>query len=885
MSRPHLSTKLFSFRKPGRGGTLAAARRKRLKALLGTGLGQRGTMQVDPARMGLAIGTVAALTLLLCIHLLPNRVTLRLGDVADRDIFAPRTVRYEDTAATRVLREDALSQVPRQYEIVPDAMGNSLDAIRATFDALDRAAPRLAPKNVPDPRTAAQRKPALTGASPTVPSIKPYTMEEALRDVASEVRRQSDVVLPRAQLSVLLRLDTAQRRIARQIAGETVERAMSRAITDEGDDLRFARESVAREERLRALPKREVREAVAAVAAVTLTATRRYDARKTERDREATRASIPPQIVRLTAGTVIVRAGQRVTQQHLDAFAALGLQSARMDAASVAVVTLLVVMLVTLGGVYLRLFHRRLYEDTSRLLLLSIVAVVSVLGLKIGSALLGLSFKGVHFGYLGMMSVASAGMVIALLISPRVATLIVALLSVASGLVLNNELRFMVITLASSLVGIVSVTTLKNRGDLLRAAVTLCGSNALINALVGQLQGDVPQELLAGLGWGVVSGLFALALFYVGMAALERLFGITTHLRLLELSDPATPILQQFRMRVPGTYAHSLMVGNLAHAAAEAIGADALLVRVAAYYHDIGKMNRPEFFIENQGGGENVHDRLSPTLSALVLISHVKEGLVMAEAVGLPPRVREVMEQHHGTTLIKYFYFRATGGIPDPNLEPQFRYPGPKPQTKEAAILMLADTVEAASRTLERPTTARIADFVARIVEDKRADGQLDECNLTLRDLKVIQDIFTRTLSGTLHARIEYPGQKREPEAGSGAVTSSGSLEALSGLAEGRTSNTVVAFCRVAGEPDLDDTADDLTAVRPPDGLSRASFATPLPGRRRGGAGDDAPVLPVLDALPSDRDSSDNVAGPNTLPPEVGARGSGRSKSSRSRRD
>lgn len=219
-------------------------------------------------------------------------------------------------------------------------------------------------------------------------------------------------------------------------------------------------------------------------------------------------------------------------------------------------------------------------------------------------------------------------------------------------------------------------------------------------------------------------------------------------------------------MRVPGTYAHSLMVGNLAHAAAEAIRADGLLARVAAYYHDLGKMNRPEFFIENQSNAENIHDRLAPSMSALILISHVKDGLEMAAAVGLPPRVCDVIQQHHGTSLMKYFYHRATGGAQDPTLEAQFRYAGPKPQTKEAAILMLADSVEAASRTLDKPTPARIADFVARMVEDKRADGQLDECDLTLRDLKTIQDVFARTLSGTLHARVEYPappGAKASP--------------------------------------------------------------------------------------------------------------------------
>jgi putative nucleotidyltransferase with HDIG domain len=852
MSRPHFFARLLKIRRHRRGGSATVARRKRLKAVLLGRTEQRPGIAVSPSRVGLAAATVVLLSLLLCIHLLPNRVTLKRGDIADQDVIAPRTIRYADTDATRLLRDEALRQVTKRYEVVPDATGAALDAVRMVFDSVDREALTL--------------------------TVKPKSeqLEGAARQVTDEVRRQASVAVSYKDATALLKTAPKARLLARSVAVQVVERTMGRAITDDGGELEAARQDAARDHSIQSLPSAELRTAVAAVAGAALTPTRRYDARETERDRQSAVASIPPQIRRIPAGAAVVRAGEQVTQQHLDAFEALGLQNARTDATTVSVVTLLVVLLVSLAAVYLRQFHRILYDDTRQLVLLSILAVFSVLGLKIGSTLLGLSFNGVHFGYLGMMCVASAGMVIALLISPRVATFGVALLSIASGLILNNELRYTVITLSSSLVGIVCVSTLRNRTDYLRAGLILCGANAVINVLVGQLQGDLPQELIAGLGWGVVSGMFALALFYFGVAAFERLFGITTHLRLLELSDPATPILQQFRMRVPGTYAHSLMVGTLSHAAAEAIGADALLVRVAAYYHDIGKMNRPEFFIENQSGGENVHDRLSPTLSALVLISHVKEGLVMAEEVGLPPRVREVMEQHHGTTLIKYFYFKATGGIPDTSLEPQFRYPGPKPQTKEAAILMLADTVEAASRTLDKPTPARIADFVARIVEDKRSDGQLDDCDLTLRDLQAIQEVFTRTLSGTLHARIQYPDQKSAAPAQNAPASISLPTADRPGL-PGETS-PLRNFHRTADEPDLDDTDTDVSSVIGPM-LPGALFA-PL----RGEMG--AALPPPAEGLPLDTDRRPDSAEPDSdhATSPVGARGSSSAKTPRGRR-
>lgn len=681
-------------------------------------------LSLSPARVGLGVGTWVLLSFLLCIHLWPSRVSLRIGDIAPEEIVARRTVRYEDTEQTRQRREEAAAQVPPRYEMRPEALGAARESVRAAYETIERAA------------------------------AGPYPIKAPL--VAENIRRTLGISLPPPLVADLLELTPRARQAAREVSLQLVEDAMSRPVTDQPGDLERARREIGRSPALESIPLPQ-RAVVAAVARAALLPNQVYDEAGTRDLRARARAGVSTERLRLSAGEVVIRRGERVTQQHLDKFDALGLQNPRLDAPGVIVITVMVALLIGLVAVYLKLFHTALYRETSCLLLLAILSLFSVVGLKIGSTLLGLPFSGVHFGYLGIMCVASTGMAIALLLSPQVATLIVSLLSVASGLILNHELRFTLVTLGASLVGIVSVATLRNRGDLVRALVHLCAANVVLIVLVGYLEGETPRELATGTIWGVISGLFALALFWIGIALFEKPFGITTHLRLLELSDPATPLLQEFRMRVPGTYAHSLMVGSLAHAAAEAIGADGLLVRVAAYYHDIGKMNRPEFFVENQANAENIHDRLSPSMSALVLTSHVKDGLEMAQEVGLPPRVRDVIRQHHGTSLMKFFYHRATGGAGDPTLEAQFRYAGPKPQSKEAAILMLADSVEAASRCLDKPTPARVADFVARMVEDKRQDGQLDECDLTLRDLKKIQDIFVRTLSGIHHARVDYP--------------------------------------------------------------------------------------------------------------------------------
>ena len=220
-------------------------------------------------------------------------------------------------------------------------------------------------------------------------------------------------------------------------------------------------------------------------------------------------------------------------------------------------------------------------------------------------------------------------------------------------------------------------------------------------------------------------------------------------------------MLRRLSVEAPGTYHHSLMVATLAEAAAESLGANALLARVAAYYHDLGKMMKPEYFVENQSHGNNKHERLSPTMSCLILSSHVKDGLQLAEEIGLPQRIRDMIPQHHGTRVMTYFYRKARdmeNGKGGEIVESDFRYPGPKPQSKEAAIMMMADSVEAASRTLSDPTPAQIQGFIDRLVDAVISENQFDECDITLRDVQHVKKSFFTILTGLFHRRIDYPG-------------------------------------------------------------------------------------------------------------------------------
>jgi len=238
------------------------------------------------------------------------------------------------------------------------------------------------------------------------------------------------------------------------------------------------------------------------------------------------------------------------------------------------------------------------------------------------------------------------------------------------------------------------------------------------------------------------------------------LFGFATDITLLELSDLNRPLLKRLALEAPGTFHHSIVVGSLAEAAAKEIGANSLLARVGAYYHDIGKMEIAEYFIENQVGLKSKHDSITPTMSALILASHVKRGRQMAENADLPDEVMNFIEEHHGTMIMSYFYNKALEQGASPDIEPEFRYPGPPPQTKEAAILMLADGVEAASRTLEDPKPARIVALAQSIIDSRYHAGQLEECDLTLSDLGKIRDAFAKILTGVFHQRVPYPSLK-----------------------------------------------------------------------------------------------------------------------------
>ncbi|MBF0483521.1 MAG: HDIG domain-containing protein [Candidatus Omnitrophica bacterium] len=406
-------------------------------------------------------------------------------------------------------------------------------------------------------------------------------------------------------------------------------------------------------------------------------------------------------------------------------------------------------------GIYLNYFHKatvKLFLNLGLLLVILMFVTDSVL----------------HYtdlsGY--FVPVAGFSMLSILLFNDIQLTFLLTLLSsVTASLILGGDFNMMVIFLVGGLTGATVVKDARNRDHLIGAGIMVSAVSAVSLFIVGDgshqfLKSDFLVNKLYPL---VANGFISAALVAATLKIFETLFGVLTNYSLSELSDSNQPLLKRLIMEAPGTYQHCLVVGNLAEAASEEIGANPLLARVGAYYHDIGKIVKADYFAENQfKTPENKHDGIEPTMSRLVILNHVKEGEELARKYKLNLRLMDFISEHHGTSLVHFFYQRAleTAESGEVVKETDFRYPGPKPQSPETAICMLADSVEGAIRSVEDPTPARIEETVKKVVNNKFIDGQLDECTLTLQQIDKISKTFTRILSAMHHARVKYPEKK-----------------------------------------------------------------------------------------------------------------------------
>jgi putative nucleotidyltransferase with HDIG domain len=475
---------------------------------------------------------------------------------------------------------------------------------------------------------------------------------------------------------------------------------------------------------------------------------------------------INPVYFQVKRGEVILREGDRVQEEHLLKVKALKKAQERthLVAILIGIGVLTFLILVSLYQFSTQNI-RKIALSQKDLLFFSttLVGVIAFLKLfQLSTDVLGGEFFSIpSSSYLYLFPIATGAMLVRIVLNSEVAIVFSLLSSYFSAAMMGNQLFYFIFTFVGSVIGAHKVARCEQRSILLKAGISVGGINTLMILSYNLISvNPFKMTLLSDLVMGFLGGALASVLVLGIIPIVESLFGYTTDIKLLELANMDHPILKDLILQAPGTYHHSIIVGSLVEAAAKSISANPLLARVSAYYHDIGKLKKPLYFIENSGSGENKHDHLTPTMSSLILISHVKDGVELAHENRLGERIGHIIQQHHGTSLISYFYQKAKEKE-NPEMESMdekdFRYPGPKPQTKEAGIVMLADSVEAASRTLTEPTPSRIKNLVQRITNNIFLDGQMEECELTLKDLQKIQENFNRILTAIFHQRIDYP--------------------------------------------------------------------------------------------------------------------------------
>ncbi len=470
------------------------------------------------------------------------------------------------------------------------------------------------------------------------------------------------------------------------------------------------------------------------------------------------RESIEP--TRILQGQLIVQEGQIVDREVYRQLKLLGMLTDQSSLKPIFGLILFISLCMWLVHMQVSKWRTDKDERQSALLVVMVIFILSVIGMILISLVSGNFEVTIAF----LFPTALAPMLVRSLINERFAILIAFLTASVAGIVFQEgysvvlQMEITLYILFGGLAGLYVIQGAEKRSHLLQTSMTVAGVNVVFMAfylLMTQSDYGVSELLFYGIA-AFTSGLLSGALTIGLLPFFESAFGLISAMKLIELSNPNHPLLKKILTETPGTYHHSVMVANLADAACESIGADGLLARVGCYYHDIGKTKRPGFFIENQMSHANPHDSLPPETSRDIILAHGSDGAKLLQKHKMPKEIIDIAQQHHGTTLLKYFYHKAKE---DGKLvkEEEYRYAGPKPQKKETAIIAIADSVEAAVRSMKQPTAEKIREIVQSIIKDKLHDGQFDECDLTLKELKTVERVLCETLNGIFHSRIEYP--------------------------------------------------------------------------------------------------------------------------------
>lgn len=702
-------------------------------------------------------------SLLLTFFIAPNHrhnsTRYLAGQIAVADVRASREYLIEDRKLTAEKQSEAVSRVPLVYTIDNRVVESTVDRIKRALSALS------AIKNMPVGSAQEELAKSLAdtlgvriSAAERANLLSIRNDTQILAEIEKSLQKiyHRKVVADRGnflsdQLTGITLLDT-----------EGVKRATI-APDDEPINLEQARLLLART-RFSSSIHPELQTTLKDITSKMLRPSLFYNSEKTDEIKVAAVRAVSPALIQVKRGEMIVRDGDRVTAEQETKLAAMAAETSLSGRLSTAVGVLGLVLVLLYFPYRFALKNIRKFRPSNKdVLLLAILVLGHFLLLKTLYAIaptLVVAFPSVETSnYFFLFPFAATAIMVRIFINSEVALVYAAICAPLAGLMFDS-LPVVFYAMLGSIIGAHGVRHCDNRSIVFTAGLKVSVVNVAM-ALSFQLfsQSFLSMQTVYCLVFAFAGGIATAVLASGAIPLLENIFQYTTDIKLLELTNLNSPILRELMVRAPGTYHHSVVVGNLVEAAAEAINANPLLARVAAYYHDIGKISKAQYFIENQSGGENRHDRLSPSMSALILIAHVKEGAELARQHRLGQPIAEIIRQSHGTALIKYFYHKAIeqaspGQTVD---EHEFRYPGPKPQTREAGLVLLADAVEAASRTLLDVSPARIQGLVQKIINNIFIDGQLDECELTLKNLHEIAWSFNQILAGIHHQRIDYP--------------------------------------------------------------------------------------------------------------------------------
>ncbi len=692
--------------------------------VLGRKIGDEDTTVLHILQLGLFFVIILAVTVgSVLIQWNPGQPSLEVGDISSQTFKAPRDTSYISQIRTDEARQQAY---------------DSVDNIVKQFDS-----------SVHDAKLA-----ELNEFLDDVTEIRSTTLsdDEKQERIKAQAPNMADSVV-----SQMVDLSASSWSQIQDVARDVVDETMSREI--QGDEIGNAID------RLPLLISADIsnteRDVVVAMSSLFISPNVFIDDQATQAKREEARAGIEPVTVTVKKGQAIVRDGTEVTAKDIEALESLGLLETKVDwIPRLGLAGLMVILTIVLTA-YLYRFNPQVWRNR-QLVLIALVLIVPIIVAR-------LILPHNEFQY--VLPVAASAMLLAILFDADVAIVVSAVLALYIGVVAGVSPDLMLLYFVASIAGALVVWRAERTMTFILAG--LASSLAMFIVAISLIALDNELDFVEAAETGVevlAAGAISAAVTFMFYSVLGSIFGITTSLGLQELAHPNRPLLNRLAHEAPGTYHHSIIVSNLAEAAISRVGGDPMLARVGVLYHDIGKLEHPTFFVENQANIGNIHDGLDPQVSAQIIIDHVKHGVALARKEHVPKAIIDIIAQHHGTTRVEYFYRKALEKNPD--VDPKvFTYPGPKPQTREAAVVMLADSVEASVRSMSQggrlfdqadhtnrqQESDRLGNVVRSIIQSRIDAGQLDECDLTFRDLAIIEDSFIQILEGIYHPRVEYP--------------------------------------------------------------------------------------------------------------------------------